>query len=721
MAQKKSSSSVRMSIIVPVFNKSDYIEDCVKCLDTQTAPKKSFEVIIVDDGSQDDSLEKCQRVAKTHPHFKVLSQDNKGVSAARNLGIENAVGDYIMFLDPDDDVTPDTVSNLVDAFDSFGDSTDVVTYGLLLRYVETEEEERHKREKWLTETGLYWLEETPYIAQSTMNVCVRNRGENNILFDPELRLNGDQLYITENLREKATIGYCAEAEYTYSRDSSAASLQLDNPLYSYDEMIGCFEHLLAIAEENVFMRRYVYCLILHEVDQRMTSSKLFANHLSGAEREEADKRLAAIMSAIPNEEYAKNPYLDVFRKGYLLKTFKFSDADTQVLHASNHSLVAFDSEYIWMTAKPVINIERCQYYDSKLSIRGRLGGAALLFEEKPELVVSCGKTKHKVELSPSSHCYTSKKMPMLITKAWSFACQFDLKKVSKGTTIKFAASIGGRQMPSLKVVNSPLVHNSRLINKTRCFPGLEMDSRENELALFPRSPLEQRKTALNAARKDIGLTNARRKVAAYCKKHDGHRMWMYVDLPSSRAEGNALVAMLHDLREEDGIERYYISEHAEDLVKAHPILEGKVIDPDSDEHRFLSLRAEIIVCSYLERGTRSTRITRTSRSTNVACTSNTASSTRRSHGISRSTSSISMQRRSPPRWRNMPSETPMDSRRRPLSRAEHRASTISNTGPCGRARRSSSCPPGARTSSVEPQDAERARTRCSSRLRSTRA
>lgn len=88
------------SIVVPVYNVRSYVHECLKSVDDQCY--KNFEVIIVNDGSTDDSLEICQRFIENKPNFKIISQLNQGLSEARNSGVKVARGDYLIFLDSDD-------------------------------------------------------------------------------------------------------------------------------------------------------------------------------------------------------------------------------------------------------------------------------------------------------------------------------------------------------------------------------------------------------------------------------------------------------------------------------------------------------------------------------------------------------------------------------------------------------------------------------------------
>ena len=92
-----------VSIIVPVFNAEQTLERCVDSLVSQTY--HNIEIILVDDGSTDNSFAVCSKYAEQEPHVKVFHYDNHGVSFARNQGLKHAEGTYISFVDSDDYVS----------------------------------------------------------------------------------------------------------------------------------------------------------------------------------------------------------------------------------------------------------------------------------------------------------------------------------------------------------------------------------------------------------------------------------------------------------------------------------------------------------------------------------------------------------------------------------------------------------------------------------------
>lgn len=119
MADSENTSLI--SIIVPVYNAAQYIRKCVQSVIAQDY--SAWELILVDDGSKDDSFGICQELAGVDSRIIAIHQDNGGANSARLKGYQHAHGDYITFLDSDDTFTPVALSSLLAAMD--GD-TDIV-------------------------------------------------------------------------------------------------------------------------------------------------------------------------------------------------------------------------------------------------------------------------------------------------------------------------------------------------------------------------------------------------------------------------------------------------------------------------------------------------------------------------------------------------------------------------------------------------------------------
>lgn len=103
---------VKISVIVPVYNVDRFLSECLNSILSQSL--SDIEVICVDDGSTDNSLDILKEFRQKDERIKIISQENRGLAAARNRGMDAACGEYIMFVDSDDYITPDALKTLYD-------------------------------------------------------------------------------------------------------------------------------------------------------------------------------------------------------------------------------------------------------------------------------------------------------------------------------------------------------------------------------------------------------------------------------------------------------------------------------------------------------------------------------------------------------------------------------------------------------------------------------
>lgn len=117
---------MNVSIIVPVYNSEKYLTQCIESMISQTYSK--IEIILVDDGSTDNSLDICRYYSKVDNRIKVVHKINGGASSARNAGLTEASGSYIMFVDSDDYIYPYMVEVLLQNIEEY--NTDLVVCGM---------------------------------------------------------------------------------------------------------------------------------------------------------------------------------------------------------------------------------------------------------------------------------------------------------------------------------------------------------------------------------------------------------------------------------------------------------------------------------------------------------------------------------------------------------------------------------------------------------------
>lgn len=119
-----------VSIIVPVYKTKEYLSQCVQSIISQSY--SHLEIILVDDGSPDECPALCDAYAARDDRIRVVHKENGGLSSARDAGIRNASGDYIMVVDSDDWIEPDTVANCIEVAQR--DNADCVMFGYTREY-----------------------------------------------------------------------------------------------------------------------------------------------------------------------------------------------------------------------------------------------------------------------------------------------------------------------------------------------------------------------------------------------------------------------------------------------------------------------------------------------------------------------------------------------------------------------------------------------------------
>ncbi len=199
---------MKVSIIVPVYNCEDYLERCLDSIKGQTLT--DWECIVIDDGSSDNSGAVLERYASKDSRFRVIHQENRGVSAARNAGLDVAAGEYVGFVDSDDWIESDMFSILYkEALDT---GSDIAVCSVCGRSSGKHREVLSSKEALMTmfdpRSGMEGFTPTRLIKRSLLKSAV---------FDENIRCYEDLIFF-------------------YHLFSSAEKVcWYDAPLYHYDE------------------------------------------------------------------------------------------------------------------------------------------------------------------------------------------------------------------------------------------------------------------------------------------------------------------------------------------------------------------------------------------------------------------------------------------------------------------------------------------------------
>ena len=587
----------QISIIIPAYNAEEYMAACLDSLLHQTIDFSAMQILVIDDESTDRTPEICREYSEKYSNIEVIRKQNAGVSAARNDGIRRAKGKYIMYLDSDDTLTPPSVENIVSFFDSVYDSVDLVTY-FIQPYIGNELLKTHARYKnFLTHTGVYDLEQNPYIVQTTMNVCVKNLGENNFLFNEEMHYQEDQEYINRVLKNKLKLGYCSHACYMYNRSNESSSMASRcHAYFLFESTMAYFEDLFAQYPDRV--PRYYQAVYFHDLRWKLIEKILYPFHYDDEAFEKAIGRIKALLARVDTDIIAQNPSILKPHVHYWLN-LKPNVFPCPYIDRGGIDVLA-DGKTIGHANQATLKITKIEQVDGGLLRLRAFSGIGVFnyMKEEPKFFLIRNETeKEQLTLYPSKFGYY--KTNIMTNKFYGFDVLIDPKETHE---ISFKCSLDSYSF-DVKINFAPAAVFRR---KTRQFSY----ARGNVILTYYNNTIRFRladKEEIYRFEKDnIRLFNPERAIAelkneALDYRHD-HRVWLYGDLNSVKKD-NGYSQFVHDFDKDDGVERYYVYTRPFDEIKDlfSEAQQARLVEFGSPKHRKLYLASELILSSFFGR------------------------------------------------------------------------------------------------------------------------
>lgn len=254
----------KLSIIIPVYNDEDYLNRCLDSI--LSLHYHNLEVILVDDGSTDSSLSIMENYAQHNNCVKAISQPNLGVSSARNTGLSQATGDYVMFVDADD--------YLLSSFNivlSENQDADLIIFGF-----ESGNEPKRANEHFYDSSKsieakiMMMKDPTRYLTawgKILKNDVIK---DNHLKFNTNLRVAEDGNFMLLYLDKCRTIRFSVAMGYHYSKDTESVMTTFDHKSDDYlmaleeseRELDGCSEEIQNAF--NVYVMMHFNIIMVHE-------------------------------------------------------------------------------------------------------------------------------------------------------------------------------------------------------------------------------------------------------------------------------------------------------------------------------------------------------------------------------------------------------------------------------------------------------------------------
>lgn len=219
----------RISVITPIYNVEEYLEEAIQSVTAQTIGfKENIQLILVNDGSPDNSRLICKKYVDLYPDNVVyIEKPNGGVSSARNVGLSSAFGKYIVFLDGDDLWSVDAFEKIDNFFSMHYEEIDVCS--CRMQYIGDFAKKTHPLDyKYQNGSNVVSLEEHPLFINTTLgNVVFKSESIKNATFDETMKYCEDSLFINKLISEKMKLGIVHDAVFYYRKNNVGTNASIN--------------------------------------------------------------------------------------------------------------------------------------------------------------------------------------------------------------------------------------------------------------------------------------------------------------------------------------------------------------------------------------------------------------------------------------------------------------------------------------------------------------
>jgi putative capsular polysaccharide biosythesis protein cpsI len=242
----------QISIIIPVYKVEKYIRRCVQGILSQSF--KNYELILVDDGSPDGSGLICDYYAQIDSRVKVVHKNNGGVATARNIGLENATGDYVIFVDADDEIVPQALESFSEIVKRYP-GVDIIqggATGIGGTWVPVVDEywewpDFQNSQEWVAEVLLHRTSWGIWSKMFKRDIIEKN----NIRFIPNIIMGEDQLFLFFFQFHAHSLALCRQDTYIYHQDNEGSVMHNIDKTNSYCSEIRVAEEAVLYLKEKV--------------------------------------------------------------------------------------------------------------------------------------------------------------------------------------------------------------------------------------------------------------------------------------------------------------------------------------------------------------------------------------------------------------------------------------------------------------------------------------
>ena len=283
---------LKLSIIVPVYNAEKYLQRCVDSLLAQDLNPEEYEIILVDDGSKDDSARICDEYSEEYSHIKTIHKANGGVSSARNAALDVVRGEYICFVDSDDWIKKASFASIISICEE--KNLDICFYKMDV------EDNRGNFETQYNHKFRYGdvvcgkdviLGGFPIGSACEAFLSMKLVNSVKLRFDTYLNFSEDVYYMTQSLLLAVRVSFVEMSPYVYAYNASSAT---NSPEKRLNKSLDCVEFARRVRDLSMsdgmerelrnYLKRWSNSIVFGELWSMIKQKNLLKSFIQSAER-----------------------------------------------------------------------------------------------------------------------------------------------------------------------------------------------------------------------------------------------------------------------------------------------------------------------------------------------------------------------------------------------------------------------------------------------------
>ena len=590
-----------ISIVIPVYNCEKYIDECLESIINQTYTFDKIQIILINDGSKDNSEEVCMKYKTKYPDNVIyISQKNSGVSATRNKGIELSEGKYILFLDSDDMLQEDTIAGIINVFDDNYDDIDLVSYQLKELKNGVLSEKLHYRNLFLNKTGIYDLNEFMYCNITTINYAIKNDNNLKCRFDGSFQ--EDQKFATEVVMRKKKIGYTEDGCYIYRRHNESVTNNSFYAYYIFDDVTKYWEDLFNRFDH---VPPYIQSLFLNDINWKIKGDLLKPYHYQGKEFEKQWNRIIELLNKTDDYVILNHPVIDEEFKYYFIKMKTNNKMKISLGNKTSNIAILNNDNLIYSNNYIDLRILKFNVFKNKIDIVGYfLSPIFMFFDQKPELyLIKNHDVKNKISIDIRESSYSYSRAKEKTAKAWMFEISIDNENISD---LCFKIYLENAIMDTKIFFEKSTPFNDNLIGRDKYYRfNKEYSLNKKMTAIMVKDDIKKQKRIHDKIiskyyfHNDLKRWLFRKIISLMVKEPED--IWLYYDCQGVEKD-NGYYQFIHDIKKNDGIKRYFVS--ANNMKDTYKLFNGikhsHIIKFNSFKHKLYYLKAKKVITAYIE-------------------------------------------------------------------------------------------------------------------------